>query len=151
MNNEVLQAQVLRYLYEHHVMTLATTGPHGVWAAALFYANKDFTFIFLSAGHTRHAQNIAANPRAAATIQENYANWEEIKGIQLEGIVTQLQGEERAATISFYTAKFAFMNQANSAMQMAIAKVNWYQLNPDKLYFIDNSQGLGHRTEILLP
>ena len=146
-----MQAQALAYLQAHHVMTLATVDPQGVWAAALFYASKDFTLLFLSAAHTRHAQNIAARPRIAATIQENYENWEEIKGIQLEGVVHQLQDKERLKAIDFYTARFPFINQPNSAMKAALTKVNWYQLTPDKLYFIDNSKGLGHRTEILLP
>ena len=142
--------QALTYLRSHHVMTLATTGPYGLWAAALFYASKDFTLIFLSAAHTRHAQNSAAAPRVAATIQENYENWEEIKGIQLEGIVQQLQDEDRQAAIQLYTTRFPFTIQADSSMKTALTKVNWYQLIPDKLYFIDNSQGLGHRTEIQL-
>lgn len=149
MDNKV-QAQALAYLHDHHVMTLATIDPQGVWAAALFYASKDFTLLFLSAAHTRHAQNIASHPRAAATIQENYGNWEEIKGIQLEGVVQQLQDKERLAAIKLYTAKFPFINQPNSSMKVALTKVNWYQLTPDKLYFIDNSKGLGHRTEIIV-
>jgi hypothetical protein len=35
-------------------------------------------------------------------------------------------------------------------MQAALAKVNWYVLRPEKLFFIDNSLGLGHRDEIAL-
>jgi hypothetical protein len=147
-NND--REQALNYLQNHHVMTLATTGPYGLWAAALFYASKDFTLIFLSAAHTRHAQNIAATPRVAATIQENYENWEEIKGIQLEGITQQLQDKDRQAAIQLYTTRFPFTLQAGSSMKTALTKVNWYQLIPDRLYFIDNSQGLGHRTEIRL-
>jgi uncharacterized protein YhbP (UPF0306 family) len=149
MSSDVRE-QALAYLHSHHVMTLATTGPYGLWAAALFYASKDFTLIFLSAAHTRHIQNIAANSRGAATIQENYENWQEIKGIQLEGIVQQLPGQEREAAVQLYTARFPITMAADTSLKTALTKVNWYQLTPDKLYFIDNSQGLGHRTEIRL-
>ena len=149
--NEAIQEQALNYLHSHHVMTIATNGLLGIWAAALFYACKDYNLIFLSAAHTRHAQNIAVNPRVAATIQENYQNWEEIKGIQLEGIVQLLKDENRDAAIQLYTTKFQFIHQANATMKEALTKVNWYQLLPDKLFFIDNSKGLGHRKEIKLP
>lgn len=147
--NEVGQ-QALTYLAEHRVMTLATTGPAGLWAAAVFYVNDGFTLYFLSAGHTRHAQNIAAQPRTAVTIQEDYADWQQIQGIQLEGLVTLLTDPARAEAITRYQAKFPFLARATPPLQRALQKVNWYQLIPDRFYFIDNNKGFGHRDEILL-
>jgi uncharacterized protein len=140
----------LDYLATHHVMTLATTGPAGLWAAAVFYVNDGFRLIFLSAGHTRHAQNLAAQPRTAVTIQEDYADWQAIRGIQLEGLVTRLSGTAQAAAIARYQTKYPFLAQAPPPVQQAMQKVNWYQLIPDLLYFIDNSKGFGHRDEIPL-
>jgi uncharacterized protein len=147
---EEAKQAALAYLASHHVMTLATTGPAGVWAAAVFYANEGFTLTFLSAGHTRHALNIAAHPRTAVTIQEDYADWRAIQGIQLEGIVSQLTDTVREAAINRYQVKFPFLIQAPLPVQRALQKVNWYQLVPDRFYFIDNSKGFGHRDEISL-
>lgn len=138
----------LAYLRQHQVMTLATVGTDGPWAAAVFYVNQDFTFYFLSAGHTRHSQNIIKNPHAAATIQEDYKDWPSIKGIQLEGIVKQIQGDERQRAISLYEEKYPFIKNATSQIRLGLARVNWYRLVVSKLYFIDNSKGLGHRDEI---
>jgi uncharacterized protein len=149
MMNEVRQ-QALAYLAEHRVMTLATTGPAGLWAAAVFYVNDGFTLYFLSAGHTRHAENIASHPRTAVTIQENYADWQHIQGIQLEGLVTLLTGLARTEASTRYQTKFPFLAQAAPPLQKALQKVNWYQLTPDRFYFIDNTKGFGHRDEILL-
>lgn len=140
----------LNYLASHQVMTLATFGPEGVWAAAVFYASADFELYFLSAGHTRHAQNMAAEPRTAATIQEDYKDWPAIQGIQLEGEVRLLAGEERVSAVALYTDKFPFIAQAEPQIQKALSRVNWYKLTPDKFYFIDNSKGLGHRDDIQL-
>ncbi len=140
----------LYYLADHQVMTLATYGPQGLWAAAVFYANVGFDLYFLSAGHTRHAQNITAEPRVAATIQEDYKDWPAIQGIQLEGVVRLLEEPEQASVVAHYTAKYPFIAQANEQIQRGLAKVNWYCLSPDRLYFIDNSKGLGHRDEIQL-
>jgi uncharacterized protein YhbP (UPF0306 family) len=131
-------------------MTLATNGPEGPWAAAVFYVNEEFEFYFLSAGHTRHSQNIAVNSRAAATIQEDYKDWPSIKGIQLEGVVRRLQAEERRQARSLYEEKYPFIKNATSQIRLGLARVNWYQLSPSRLYFIDNSKGLGHRDEIPL-
>lgn len=139
----------LDYLNSHHVMTLATNGPGELWAAAVFYVNDGFEFYFLSAGHTRHAQNMAASPRVAATIQEDYPEWSVIKGIQLEGTVRQLKGRDREAAFRLYAGKFRFLEQPISAIEMALARVNWYHLSPERLYFIDNSRGFGHRDEII--
>jgi uncharacterized protein YhbP (UPF0306 family) len=140
----------LDYLATHQVMSLATYGPQGLWAAAVFYANLEFDLYFLSASHTHHAQNLAAEPRAAATIQEDYKDWPAIQGIQLEGIVRLLEGAERESAVSLYTAKYPFIGQADPQIRQALTKVNWYCLSPDRLYFIDNSKGLGHRDEIQL-
>jgi uncharacterized protein YhbP (UPF0306 family) len=140
----------LNYLAGHQVMTLATYGSEGVWAAAVFYASVEFDLYFLSAGHTRHAQNLAAEQRTAATIQEDYEDWPAIQGIQLEGDVRLLAGEERESAIDLYAAKYPFIAQADAQIQNALTRVNWYTLRPDKFYFIDNSKGLGHRDEIQL-
>ncbi len=140
----------LAYLANHQVMTVATTGPQGVWAAAVFYVNDGFDLIFLSAGHTRHGQNITAVPHVAATIQEDYQDWQDIQGIQLEGRVSLLTGVSRETAISRYLQKYPFLASADEKMQAALAQVNWYLLRPERLYFIDNSLGLGHRDEIAL-
>lgn len=139
---------VLAYLQRHRVMTLATYGPDGVWAAAVFYASDGFDLYFLSARHTRHAQNIVATPRIAATIQEDYTDWAAIQGIQLAGDVTRLTGRERLQAIALYQAKFAFLAQAPPPIKAAFEKVDWYRLRPYQLYFVDNSRGFGHRDEI---
>ncbi len=138
------------YLRDHHVMTLARDGPEGVWAAAVFYVNDGFQLYFLSAGHTRHAQNMAAAPRVAATIQEDYADWTAIQGIQLEGTVWLLAGKERETALALYAKKYSFLNQPIAVVEAALMRVNWYCLSPERLYFVDNSRGFGHRDEIEL-
>lgn len=140
----------LAYLASHQVMTLATTGPQGIWAAAVFYVNDGFDLFFLSAGHTRHAQNLTAVPHIAATIQEDYRDWQQIQGIQLEGKATLLTDVSRETAIGRYFQKYPFLAQADESMQAALAKINWYVLRPERLFFIDNRLGLGHRDEIAL-
>jgi uncharacterized protein YhbP (UPF0306 family) len=101
-----LEEKTISYLESHNVMTLATNGPEGLWAAAVFYASYGFELYFLSAPTTRHSRNIAANPHVAVTIQEDYKDWLAIRGVQLEGECRQLDGESRSTAIERYEAKF---------------------------------------------
>ncbi len=139
----------LAYLQNHQVMTLATAGSDGVWAAAVFYVNEGFDLYFLSAHHTRHARHIAEGSRVAATIQEDYDGWEAIRGIQLEGVARVLEGAERDTAILLYEEKYPFVAQADQQIQAAMARVDWYRLRPNALYFIDNSRGFGFRDRVL--
>ena len=151
--SETPREKTLAYLRSHSVMTLATTGPEGVWAAAVFYVNDEFSLYFLSAPTTRHSRNIAANAGIAATVQEDYKDWPQIKGIQLEGHAYQIQGDERAFAITRYGSKYPLIGnlaKAPVAIAKAMSKVAWYKVVPQRLYIIDNSMGLGHRDEVPL-
>ena len=143
-----LKQKALTYLQAHNVMTLATSGADGVWAAAVFYVNDQFDLYFLSARHTRHARHIAATPRVAATIQEDYKDWPEIKGIQLSGEVRLLDGEAQERAIALYLKKYPFV-ATSAELAPALRRVNWYRLTCNTLYMIDNSLGLGHRDLVI--
>ena len=146
-----LREQVQSYLREHNVMTLASHGAEGAWAAAVFYANDGFAFYFLSSPSSRHACNLAANPRASAAVHEDFADWKKIKGVQMEGSTSMLAGKEEEKARRLYGAKFPIvgkLEQAPASIVKALAKVRWYKLVPERVYFIDNAAGFGHRDEI---
>ena len=146
-----LPPQVARYLAEHHVVTLATGGADGPWAAAVFYACDGASLIFLSAPGSRHCRNLAQDARCAATVQEDYREWSQIKGIQLEGRVVALHGEEEKRARRLYGEKFPIVAEVADmppAIAKALAKVRWFRLVPERIFFIDNSRGFGHRDEI---
>ena len=144
---------VAEYLARHHVLTLATCGPDGPWAAAVFYVNDGSALFFLSSATSRHGRNLALDPRCAATIHEDEADWTRIKGVQLEGRVSQLRGDEALRARAHYGRKFplvASLAAAPPAIVAALAKVSWYRLDAERMHFIDNSRGFGHRDEIVL-
>lgn len=144
-------AKALDYLQGHNVATLATGSGGDIWASALFYVNDGFTLYFLSQPSSRHCLNLGQNPRVAVTIQEDYADWLEIKGVQIEGCAAEISGSEEEKARSLYGQKFpvvGLLAQAPAAIVKALAKVRWYRIVPSRLFFIDNSAGLGHRDEI---
>jgi len=117
----------------------------------VFYAVWRNSFIFLSAPHTRHVQNFVANPSVSASIQQDYRDWQEIKGIQLEGTVKLVSEPDLSDAIKCYSDRFPVTgSDAPPEIAKALDKISWYQLIPSRMYFIDNSLGLGFREEITL-
>lgn len=147
------RAKALSYLEAHNVMTLATSGPEGAWAAAVFYASSDFTLYFVSSPKSRHALDIERQPRVAAAIHEDYRDWRAIQGLQLSGDVERLEGQARDAMLACYRRKFGFLDNPGAALApvlAALGKAACYRLRPSALYFIDNAAGFGQRSQIAI-
>ncbi len=144
-----LPPEVAEFLTAHHVMTLATQGTGGPWAAAVFYAPDGDDLVFLSSPSSRHCTDLAADPRCAATIHPETLDWRSIQGIQLEGQVDELTGEDRARAQQLYAERFPFVRPggAPAAIAVALARVRWYRLRIAHLHFIDNARGFGQREQ----
>jgi len=151
-----LKRQILEYMQAHNTMTLATSSGDVPWAATVFYASDDLRLYFFSAPDSRHCQNLLTNPRVAVTIQEDYRDWQKIKGIQLEGGVALVDGiMEKAKAMAVYARKYPgiiklFTDPASGIFYQAFLKVKFYCVTPQRLFFIDNEQGFGKRQELTL-
>ncbi len=153
--DDAAHARILAYLAAHNTLTLATERDGRAWAAALFYANDGLTLYFLSEPKTRHAQNLAANPRVAATIHEDARDWRAIQGIQVEGTCEEITNPiESARALAVYAAKFRFVRDllhAPKELGAAMAKARFYKITPAWVRLIDNTRGLGFKEEIHNP
>ena len=148
-----LRHRVLAFLGEHHVMTLATHGADGPWAAAVFYAHDGLSLYFLSAPNTRHAQNLAADPRVAATIQRDYDDWPGIRGLQLAGPVSEVAPADDARVRALYQSRYPLIGGGAGvprAIMEALNKIRWYEFAPDDIHLIDNTLGFAHREHLPL-
>ncbi len=146
-----LALRVQRHLQEHHVATLASSGPDGLWAAAVFYVHAGWELYFLSSPTSRHSVNFSHHAQVAVTIQRDYDDWPGIKGVQLQGVVDVLGGTDEARARQLYGQKFPVVGklaQAPAAIVKALAKVRWYRVRPQRLLYIDNTLGFGHREEV---
>ncbi|MBI3913053.1 MAG: pyridoxamine 5'-phosphate oxidase family protein [Chloroflexi bacterium] len=140
------RARIIAYLENHNTLTLATEREGKPFACSLFYVNDGWTIYFVSDTKTRHAQNIAANPRVAATVHEDYRDWRVIQGAQLEGECAQANVIESAKALVLYAQKFPFVKDLGAAM----AKVHFYKITPHWVRFVDNTRGFGFKEEIEL-
>ena len=151
-----LKRQILSYMEGHNTMTLGTCQGDVPWAATVFYASDGLRLYFFSAPDSRHCQNLAANPRVAVTIQEDYHDWREIKGIQLEGEVVAVDSVlEKGKAMAVYARKYPevmkiFTNPASGLFYQAFLKVKFYCVVPERLFYIDNEQGFGKRQELIV-
>lgn len=152
--SDELKQQILHYIESHNTMTLGTCHGEIPWAATVFYASDAFRLYFFSAPDSRHCQNLAANPRVAVTIQEDYHDWREIKGIQLEGEVVPVDSLlEKGKALAVYARKYPdvmkiFTNPASGVLYRAFLKVRFYCVVPQRVFYIDNEQGFGKRQEL---
>ena len=92
-----LRAAVLSHLRERRSLTLATFGPEGPWAAGVYFAADGLSLYFLSDPASRHCRDLAANPRVAATVHEDVASWQDIRGVQLSGCADAVSPAAEAA------------------------------------------------------
>lgn len=154
-----VRAEALAYLVSRNTVSLATLGPDGPWAATVFYANVDFTLYYLSEPKTRHVQNILGNPSIAATINEDYRDWQQIKGIQMEAICQEVTAKrELARAIAAYIRKYPFVAQFLSPGQLLTGMrvagraldVRLYRVAPTRLLYLDNERGFSNRQEVPL-
>lgn len=146
------RSPALRYLETHNTLTLATIGPDGPWAAALFYVNDGFSLYWLSDPRARHSRNIARNPHVAVTVNEDYRDWRRIQGVQMEGTAEQV-GTIRGAAgpMRLYAAKYPFLKNWREpplVLAGALRSARVYRFTPTRVLFIDNTRALGHRVEI---
>jgi uncharacterized protein len=156
---EALRTQALQYVADHNTVSLATVGAEGPWATTVFYASVDFTLYFLSEPKTQHVRNVIESPQIGATINEDYRDWRQIKGIQMSATCKEVTGKvELARALATYVKKYPFVAQFLSpgqllrGMQVAgkALDVRLYRVSPTRLLFIDNERGFSNRQEIPL-
>lgn len=153
MKNKQLEQKILRYLETCNTVSLATVRDGIPHAASVFYVNIGFNLYFLSNPKSRHGENITQNPTVSGTINEDYSNWLQIKGIQLEGQAACIGSIVKHVRIAkTYVKKFPNVtdflmspHKLGKEIAQKVSKVKFYQIRPARIYFLDNSSGFGHR------
>jgi len=147
-----LRRSILEYLAAHNSMTIASCDQNVPWAAAVFYVSDEFDLYFFSNPHSRHGMNIAANSAVGVAIHEDYSDWKAIKGIQSEGRVERIRSPKTMLRFwELYRKKFPFVEaffkagSLRDTVQSKLAGVRVYRVVPHAIWFLDNSQGFGHR------
>ena len=158
MQNRQLEQKIACYLESCNTISLATALGGIPHAAAVFYVSIGFNLYFLSSPKSRHGDNLIQNPTVSGTINEDYSNWLQIKGIQFEGRVECIGGIlKNARIVKAYVKKFPNVadflispHKLGKGIAQKVSSVKFYQIWPVKICFLDNSLGFGHKEELNL-
>jgi uncharacterized protein YhbP (UPF0306 family) len=152
-------ASIRRMLESHNTLTLATCADGRPWAASLFFASDaKLNLYFVSDYRTRHARDLAAGSAAVATVNTDAGRWTEVKGLQIQGEVSVVEGIRRAAAMKAYLAKFADVralfempkNQDEETIAERLRAATFYAFRPSWIRLIDNSRWFGYKLELEL-
>ncbi len=157
-SDAVLRAQVTGFLAAHTTLTLATIGAEGPSAAAVFYAHDDaLTLYFLSEDKTHHAQDLFADPRAAASHSGPTARTgASIRGLQLRGRAEPVPAPVMAHAAAVYGRKFAFVGallagaEGPAVLAGPLARARFWRFVPTWFRLVDNTVRFGHKAELHL-
>lgn len=144
-NREVIRA----FLESQAALALATINAAGqAEVAPLFFVSDEaLNLYWLSAESSRHSINLAARPQVAATVYPMAWNWNDIRGVQIEGEAQPVRDEFlRERVLQKYLAKFLLP----AAFDAQIAATTLYSLKPTWLRWLDNSVAFGYKVEVEL-
>jgi uncharacterized protein len=146
---EKLGEQIGAFLAAHHVMSLATLGERGPHATNLFYACDGLALVWVSQADSQHSREIEADPRVAATVAPDYADFAAIRGLQITGAACRIvAANERLRHLAQIEARYPFLRQLAAGppkLREAYARTAVYRLQPVRIVLIDNSKGFGHK------
>lgn len=139
-------------------MTLSTAREDTPWAAPVYYVNRGFRFYFFSDPRSRHIQEGLESGSAAAAVFHHAASWQEIRGIQMSGAITQVgAGLEAVRAIQSYLKKFPFTREFFDKSQkidldgfVKRFRVRLYLFQPSLLLYQDNRIAFSFREEVSL-
>lgn len=137
-------------------MTLGTCAEDLPWSAAVYYASDDLRLYFFSDPNSRHCANLRRNPAVSAAIHENWKDYRDIRGLQLEGRVEALPVTDLPAALNVYVGKFPFVKDFLTPegwfrIGGKVVGARFYRLLPSRLYLLDNRKGFSHREEYVVP
>ena len=137
------------FLRACHVVSLATVADGAAHAASVMYAVEDLSIYWTSDPGSRHSLAIERDPRVAATVAPDYADFRLVRGVQIAGRARRLDDATEAAYAGeLLRRRFPFLRELQSAptaMRAAIDKAAYYRLDPETITLIDNSKGFGNR------
>jgi uncharacterized protein len=152
MSSKAPEKQIPELITQAQVMTLATSGNNGPWAAPVYYLFRDKKFYFFSSPLSQHIQN-SLDQRCAAAVFSTHASMEKLEGLQMSGTVQQQKpGVRTAAVAGAYARRFGITVSGSDPLGFFqnVFHARLYVFLPDLIYHMDNQQGFGCREVIEL-
>jgi hypothetical protein len=144
--------EIAAILKEGKDLTLATVMPDGApQATTVSYASEGTEIVFGCGAASRKAQNLAADPRVALTVNLPYQDWMQIRGLALSGRAERLTGDDDIARASLlFLEKFPEVAQYAPGADGSDGALDivFFRVRPQIVSILDYRKGFGH-TELV--
>lgn len=124
----------LDYLGSHSLLFLATSSSDGnVHVAPMFYATDGKAIFFSAPDNSETAKNLKQNPTAAIAVADPVTDWGKARGLQIEGSVDELDGDEETSAGDLFLAKFPHLGDAAH-------HTHYWRLNAEHIRYTHNDE-----------
>jgi uncharacterized protein len=133
-----IDARIIRFFHKHHVFTLATCNNNEPYTCSCFYVylEEQNCIAFTSGNETRHAKELAIQPRVAGAIALETRIVGKVQGIQFTGDCYLLQGD------ALRLAKAAYHKHFPVSLLMDLTL---WGIRPDFIKMTHNALGFGNK------
>lgn len=102
--------RIVKFIKEHHVLTLATSFNNLAYCCNVYYVYNDKKnfLVFSSDLSTKHVQEFIHNPNVAGAIHLSTNEIKKIQGVQLLGTISELSGVELDKAKKLYLDNFPY-------------------------------------------
>ena len=130
-----IDQQIIHFLNEHHLLTLATSQNDKPYCCNLFYVYDQVSnqLIFSTETKTKHAQDFITNTNVAGSVALETKNVSKIQGVQLQGTIQELKGEDLKIAKEQYIKAFSYA--ANMDLHLWAMPLNFIKMTNNKLGF----------------
>jgi uncharacterized protein YhbP (UPF0306 family) len=139
---------ILDVLQAHNILTLATIREDGYpQATTVGYIHEDLILYIGTFAHAQKVINIQHCPKVSLTIDKDYDDWSQIKGLSMGGmaeVLTEPEAVHRVAAL--FTAKFPQI--AVLPVPIDPSSVVFLKITPIVISVLDYTKGFGH-TELV--
>ena len=123
-----IDPKIIAFIKEHHVLTLATCVDNEPYCANMYYAyvESENYFIFTSERKTRHINDVLKNELVAGSIVLETETIGKIQGLQLQGVMRELNGKTKIKAAAAYLTRFPYAVLKGTplwAIEMTFAKL----------------------------
>jgi len=127
--------RILKFIREHHILTLATSNNNRPYCATCFYVflEEAKMFVFTSDKSTKHISDAEKQKVVSGAVALETKVIGKIRGIQFTGIIYELQGDMLKVAKKSYlkTFPYAILKQTN----LWGVEVNFIKMTDNRLGF----------------
>ena len=130
-----IDQEIIHFLNDHHLLTLATSQNNKPYCCNLFYVYDQLSnqLIFSTETKTKHAQEFICNTNVAGSIALETKEVSKIQGVQLLGTIQELKGEHLRIAKEQYIKAFSYA--ANMDIHLWAMPLNFIKMTHNKLGF----------------